>query len=666
MAATQTGTVTGTQMATASGSSTLSATATSLALPSAIAVAANGSAAELWAARMLSEQLGFPLRYLSGAPALDPGLAPGSVIAVGYGAAVAAGLKPQHLDSLRIDDFRVTNSRARGLRAGALAVSSGPSPTARGVLFGSYRFLRELGFRFWAPTATRVPPRPFALPPGDEVDILEQPPLALRDMSIGTVQNNRARVPGPNGTLVFLPVNHSAALGLNGANVNLPTGAFEGGNPDFSSHTALALLNPALRTDTSYLATQRPEWLVCRNATGQILWPCKNATLAAQAYNAHPCWSVPTAQAQLTASITALTRSQPGFVTLGVMDGQVATCPPDAAINAPAGQNCTGGANFVAVNNIAAALEVEFPQPLDASGVRVGLFAYNGAAAPPPKMRMRDDVSVMFSPGGVFQFADLHEPANAPARVQAEGWAAAASVRHVWDGWMPWRFTLAPWPNHFGLARRVISFARMGYRGYYAYGIQVLGSDMQDLKAFVWAAAMWDPFNVNLSAVADDFIGGVYGPGAGPLVRRYLDTMEESFRVNDRTRDYRGFPNTRGAVTTITLWNAVYSNTTLIESGRLLKQAEAIAASPWYADNVRQAMLPVQYVVLMRWAQLQTWAARSNVAWPFAPTAAEEFALFNITFVRTRVSSVTQMVEWPATVPYTCNLLCLRNVMLGY
>lgn len=233
---------------------------------------------------------------------------------------------------------------------------------------------------------------------------------------------------------------------------------------------------------------------------------------------------------------------------------------------------------------------------------------------------------------------------------------------------LPTRFQSRPQlqPNHFTLAQRIIDFARLGFQGYYASGIPLLGTDMPDFKTYVWAAAMWDPFGVNLTAVADDYLQGVYGPDAAPLVQAYLDTMEASFRTKDRTRDYRGYPNIRGAVTTITLWNAVYANSTLVESGRLLKQAEAAAGSDWYKDRVRQAMVPVQYIVLMRWAQLQRWAASSNVSWPFADTAQAEFDLFNVSFVRTKVSSVTQMDEFPATKPYQCNLLCLRKVMLGY
>lgn len=75
--------------------------------------------------------------------------------------------------------------------------------------------------------------------------------------------------------------------------------------------------------------------------------------------------------------------------------------------------------------------------------------------------------------------------------------------------------------------------------------------------------------------------------------------------------------------------------------------------------------MPLQYVVLMRWTQLRQWAAAANMPWPFAATAAEEFALFNATFVRVKVYDVQHMDEYPTTV-YTCDLLCLRQHMLGY
>lgn len=78
--------------------------------------------------------------------------------------------------------------------------------------------------------------------------------------------------------------------------------------------------------------------------------------------------------------------------------------------------------------------------------------------------------------------------------------------------------------------------------------------------------------------------------------------------------------------------------------------------------------MPIQYVVLIRWAQLRLWADTSsaNVAWPFAATAAEEYNLFSATFNRLKVYDVQHMDEFPATTVYTCDLLCLRRLMLGY
>lgn len=129
--------------------------------------------------------------------------------------------------------------------------------------------------------------------------------------------------------------------------------------------------------------------------------------------------------------------------------------------------------------------------------------------------------------------------------------------------------------------------ARLGFAGYYAAGYPKVGADMPDLKTYLTAAAMWDPFGVNLTAAVEEFVSFVYSPPAAAGVMGYVRTMEVSFRENDKSFDYKGYTNVKGAIKIVTIWNAVHANRTLVTCGQLLKGAEAVAATQWHRDNVR-------------------------------------------------------------------------------
>lgn len=603
----------------------------------------------------------------------------GAVIAVGYDAAVRAGLAPHHLAGLRIDDFIVSNSRGRGLHGGCLAVTSSSSRIARGALYGAFALLKALGWRFLTPSMTIVPSRPVSLPAGG-VDIFDGPGMYLRDVTSATVQDNRGRVRNAAGQLVFPPANISAALGLSGANANLPVGGFEGAGtegPPGNIATVYHLLVPGLDASSPTCAgiglpaephppatpcpatvREHPDWVVCRNSSG-LVWPCFNTSWANTQDINQPCWGVPSLQAALADGVRAVMRLNPSLRVVDVsgLDGPATICPADAVLNAV--ENATGGANFHAVNNMAANLSAEFPS------LSLQTLAYHGSRAPPARLRLRDDVQVRYVPDGWSKFQSLHHPSNAVYLAEARGWMMACKKMTVYDNTDNFAFTIAPWPNYYALPLHIKEFAALGFVGYYAAGYPLQGQDMADLKTFVAARVMWDPAGSNITALIEDFTDGVYGPEAAPGVRWYLRAMEASFQDNDKALDYRGYLNIRGASRIITIWNAVYANRTMVQCGRALKNAEAVATTPVYRDNVRQALLPLQYVVLMRWAQLRMWAAESNITWPFAETAAEEFDLFNVTFTRTKVVAVKHYDQFPAVTQTTCNLACLRLLMLG-
>ena len=194
-----------------------------------IAVAENASQAETWSAHSLGHHLGAPVRT---AHTRDDVAAP--VIAVGYQAAVWAGLPPDRLESLGNDEYLVTNSASKGLSHGYLAVASSPH-SQRGTMNGIFALLRELGFEFFAAESSRVPAIPPQMPP---VDLHFSPPMFLRDIESSWETRSS---------------NLSAALGLDGGSAFAPVGGREGplgDQPPGEVGTAYNLLCPTFDSDS--------------------------------------------------------------------------------------------------------------------------------------------------------------------------------------------------------------------------------------------------------------------------------------------------------------------------------------------------------------------------------------------------------------------------------
>jgi hypothetical protein len=142
------------------GATTTSSVQAVAPLPSRIVVADDASEAEVWAAGKLADLLGLPVTVGS-----EMIIAAGAAqISVGHGAATTLGVPAAALAALDDDSYFVSTAAAHGVPHGSVAIASSVH-SARGTMYGTYAFLRALGFEFYAEGATRVPsPLPTALP----------------------------------------------------------------------------------------------------------------------------------------------------------------------------------------------------------------------------------------------------------------------------------------------------------------------------------------------------------------------------------------------------------------------------------------------------------------------------------------------------------------------
>ena len=331
------------------------------------------------------------------------------------GTEVPAWAPPQAVALANLDDDSYLVSTARGVPAGSVAIASSAG-SARGSVHGAFAFLRALGFEFFAENVTRVPSPLPALP---AIDTTYSPSFDSRDLTMASrgIGSNEDRIHTDNppsfvgnctavakakhwsggrcqrhGTIWRPGRNLSAALGLNGGWAFGPVGGFlAASSPPGGVATAYNLLTPSLNAnvpDCAGLETnephakntpcpavfrQHPDWFTC----GQPAAPCTAASIN-KTDNGQPCWSAPGVVETMTKNVLKILRADPTtkIISVSNMDGGVSYSPCPMDLVAAKQENATGGANFYAVRDIAAAVAHEFPG-VKIQGLAVGTHACN-------------------------------------------------------------------------------------------------------------------------------------------------------------------------------------------------------------------------------------------------------------------------------------------------
>ena len=162
---------------------------------------------------------------------------------------------------------------------------------------------------------------------------------------------------------------------------------------------------------------------------------------------------------------------------------------------------------------------------------------------------------------------------------------------------------------------------------------------MSDLKTYVVGEMSFDPSR-DVDALVEEFVRGYYGGAAAPSVLQYLRLMSNSMLENDVLQDIYGNrlcsdPRAPEACEHWIGWaNSIFGNKTMLDAAALLRTAAAAATETRHRQRVEDALMHVQYVVLLRWEGLRSFAQRSKVSWPLSETKQEEFTLFAAAFNR--------------------------------
>ncbi|HEY0868553.1 MAG TPA: DUF4838 domain-containing protein, partial [Fimbriimonas sp.] len=257
-------------------------------------------------------------------------------------------------------------------------------------------------------------------------------------------------------------------------------------------------------------------------------------------------------------------------------------------------------------NYVAEKIEKDHPD------VAIDTLAYQYTRKAPKTLRPRKNVIVRLCSIECNFAQPLEHPSNAAFAQDLKDWSKLTDRLAIWDYTTDFPNYLMPFPNYRVLGPNLRFFHQNGVRGMFEQGAyQSTGAEMAELRAWLLAQLMWDPYQ-DEKALTREFLEGYYGPAAEPI-GQYLNLMA------DAAKD-----------TNMVIWvgpdTPFFTFDTMVEAEKLWRQAALrTAGDPDLAWRVRQARLAPNYVWLARWNEFKPEADRRGLSW-FLPATREELA----------------------------------------
>lgn len=371
---------------------------------------------------------------------------------------------------------------------GSDMVLAGGSP--RGTLYAVHTYLEDdLGFRWWTPSASRVPSLDRLQIPA-AVQRVYSPPITYREYF------HRFTTGGIGGMKWEPQPAFCARMKLNGH--HNPVGEAYGGNISILgwAHTFDKFVPPA-----KYFG-QHPDWYAMqggrRVSSGQL-------ELTSDA-----------AAKEMAQQIRQIMEQRPGdwpivSVSQNDRDG-FSESPEHAKILRRSGSHA--GPLLYFVNRVALDLKRTHPEIL------VSTLAYMKTRDAPRGIKAADNVIVRLATDHIDYAHPLaSRQANPQIANSLAGWSRISDRLYLWN--YSYNFA-APWLPH-----PVLMHAEQNYKDLVEAGVTgvfeqadayTTFSDFNELNAWVLSKLMWDP-SASVADLEAEFLDGYYGPGADAIAR---------------------------------------------------------------------------------------------------------------------------------------------------
>lgn len=201
------------------------------------------------------------------------------------------------------------------------------------------------------------------------------------------------------------------------------------------------------------------------------------------------------------------------------------TCEKCAALDAENGSQA--GTMLTFANRVAAAVK-----EAGYDNVAIDTFAYQYTRPVPSKVRPADNVIVRLCSIECCYGHTIDDPVcaeNAAFLEDLKGWSEICDRLYIWDYVNNYSETFCPFANFQVLQRNMQIFYENGAKGIYEEGnyyMHLCNGEFYELRSFLLAKLMGDPYRTDFYELMDAYLTAVYGPG-GKYLREYLDIITE-------------------------------------------------------------------------------------------------------------------------------------------
>ena len=303
------------------------------------------------------------------------------------------------------------------------------------------------------------------------------------------------------------------------------------------------------------------------------------------------------------------------MISVSQNDGNDTYCHCDACARIYKEEGAVSGAYIRFMNELAR----RFPDK------QISTLAYLFTCQPPKKVKPLPNVNIMLCDIDCKREVPLTDNESGRWFMDAmEGWSAISNNIFVWDYGINFDNQVSPFPNFHILQKNIQLFHKNHTTMHFAQVNGARGTDFAELRAYMLAKLMWNPY-CDADSLQQSFMRGYYGDAA-PDLSQYLKLLEGGLLASHKDLWIYDSP--------ITHKDGMLCPQLLKTYDELFDRAEAaVADDPVLLEHVRVSRLPLQYSKL----EIERTRSGSDKSW-----VPEALALFE---QRTREYGVKSLNE---------------------
>ena len=218
----------------------------------------------------------------------------------------------------------------------------------------------------------------------------------------------------------------------------------------------------------------------------------------------------------------------------------------------------------------------------------ISTLSYWYSTKPPKGIEVEKNVNIMLCNIGSPRHIPIEE-GDSTFTADIKAWYKIHDNFIIWDYVIQFANLIAPFPNFRVLQPNLQFLHKHGVKAMFEQGNRDSGGEFCELRAYVLAKLMWNPYQ-DIEPIIDDFMNGYYGT-AGKYVRQYFDLMHDSMEKSGATLSIFGRP-----------WdqrNTFLTEDLIAQYYRILDQAEEAAKDdPDVLSRLVLVRLQIDYAVL--------------------------------------------------------------------